>query len=421
MLTFFPEWILRAIHSAQDLICFLLDHFFICLLLPSLKVDADVGTDVHLHIRTLSQWAAHQHTLLGFFFSAHPNSSVGKYPYLLQQSCKLRSVVGPDSGVLSASHTDLVELFTQGQIIQGGKMEESHSLTTRYDFSMAVSFFFFFFSLQPCTHFENTSFKTITFSDFLLLLLNSPLQKGFFTTWKCSGFPSGVTSSARAEAHDSLRYLARHYPMLFASSSLKIRDDGTHFAGHTLPLFLLFPIFSAQPKKAGLLWTLLPSFFTRVATSSCGKKLTIFSQSHPWVARWPTWEVHPLRHSTAVAWPGALVEKRHRRTSTGDGGRGVKATATGTATHKHGAHSSPLPGLEAIATSLPRRFLLHPSDQHRHHLHVAVCPHHPAHGLPPGHPHGDRSTHGEPPEPHGGHTAATGSRRYVPTPGRFLR
>lgn len=55
MLTFFPEQILRAIHSAQDLICFLLDHFFICLLLPSLKVDADVGTDVHLHIRTLSQ------------------------------------------------------------------------------------------------------------------------------------------------------------------------------------------------------------------------------------------------------------------------------------------------------------------------------------------------------------------------------
>lgn len=50
--------------------------------------------------------------------------------------------MGPDSGVLSASHTDLVELFTQGQIIQGGKMEESHSLTTRYDFSMAVSFFF---------------------------------------------------------------------------------------------------------------------------------------------------------------------------------------------------------------------------------------------------------------------------------------
>lgn len=89
--------------------------------------------------------------------------------------------MGPDSGVLSASHTDLVELFTQGQIIQGGKMEESHSLTTRYDFSMAVSFFFFP-PLQPCTHFENTSFKTITFSDLLLLLLNSPLQKGFFTT-----------------------------------------------------------------------------------------------------------------------------------------------------------------------------------------------------------------------------------------------
>lgn len=143
--------------------------------------------------------------------------------------------------------------------------------------------------------------------------------------------------------------------MLFASSSLKIRDDGTHFAGHTLPLFLVncSLYFQPNPRKLGYSEPSCLLFFTRVATSSCGKKLTIFSQSHPWVARWPTWEVHPLRHSTAVAWPGALVEKRHRRTSTGDGGRGVKATATGTATHKHGAHSSPLP--DSRQSPLPSR------------------------------------------------------------------
>lgn len=51
----------------------------------------------------------------------------------------------------------------------------------------------------------------------------------------------------------------------------------------------------------------------------------------------------------------------------------MEATATSIASHKHGTHASPLPGLKAITSSLLRRFLLHPSDQHRHYLRVTVC------------------------------------------------
>lgn len=139
--------------------------------------------------------------------------------------------MGPDSAVLCASHTNVVEVFTWGQIIQGGKMEESHPLKSRCNFSMAVSHCFpFFFFLQPGTHFENASSKTIKFSEEIFFCY-SLFQKGLHTNWKCSGFPGGWTWSTRAEAHGSLRYLVWHYPILFAYSSLKIRDDGTHLLG----------------------------------------------------------------------------------------------------------------------------------------------------------------------------------------------
>lgn len=59
-----------------------------------------------------------------------------------------------------------------------------------------------------------------------------------FANWECPGFPGSWTLSTRPGARDSSRYVAWHCPILFTYSSLKIRDDGTHFPGHTLALFL---------------------------------------------------------------------------------------------------------------------------------------------------------------------------------------
>lgn len=56
--------------------------------------------------------------------------------------------------------------------------------------------------------------------------------------------------STRAEARDSLRYLAWHYPILFTYSSLKIRDDGTRFPGHTLTLFLVNCLLYSRPRNS---------------------------------------------------------------------------------------------------------------------------------------------------------------------------
>lgn len=210
---------------------------------------------------------------------------------------------------------------------------------------------------------------------------NSLFQKGLLTTWKCSGFPGGGTSSTRAEAHDSSRYLACYYPIAPAYSSLKIGDDGTCFPGHTPTLFLVNCLLYFQPRNSGysepysLLKNSMPNRSSRFQPrgevdynpfrASCGQQSRRLGKR----ARPP-----PGDRAAAMAEQGVLEGERDLSNSEeklwgwGTWCLDVKSKKATTALHKHGGHASPLPGLKAIVTPLLRRFTLRPGDQHGCHL-----------------------------------------------------
>lgn len=110
----------------------------------ALRVDANIGTDLHP-----SSWDCSTTSCT----IAHGFSVLVPIPLLENNLVCFRKALssgvlwGSDSqAVLSASHTDLVEPFTSGQIIQGVKMEESHPLKldviSPLQFPTALHFFF---------------------------------------------------------------------------------------------------------------------------------------------------------------------------------------------------------------------------------------------------------------------------------------